>query len=44
MRGIGVIAFVEWNRILRFVAANPGFIVVADLGHHTKWSVLMERV
>lgn len=37
------VAFVTWDRIVAFVAANPGFIIVADLGHHSNWSVLMER-
>jgi len=36
-------AFVTWDKIVAFIAANPGFVVVANLGHHSAWSVLMER-
>ena len=37
------IAFVPWTQIVRFIAANPGYVVVSDLGHHTRWSVMVER-
>jgi len=37
------VAFVTWPNLLRWLAANPGYIVVADLGHHTQWSVMVER-
>lgn len=37
------IAFIPIDGILRFIAANPGYLVVSDLGHHTRWSVMVAK-
>ena len=37
------LAFVPWDQLFRWMAANPGYVVVLDLGHHSRRSVLVEK-
>ena len=37
------VAFIPWRELIRWLAANPGYVVVSDLGHHSEWSVLVAK-
>ena len=38
------LAYAPYDKLLRWLAANPGYVVVSTwLGHHSRWSVLCEK-